>query len=243
MRFYQLALRNFKEVYRDKVTMLLGIVMPVGFLVLFSSMQKGIQLEIFKPASLAPGIIVFCYAFLTMFSSVLLAKDRQNAFLIRLFTTPLKAKDYILSYTLPFIPLAFMQTIICFVIAIALGAHFTNIFAASILLLFVALIFIFLGVIFGSMFTLNQVSGVGSIFITIASLFSGAWMDLKMIGGIFDTFGYALPFAHAVDLVRSILSGKGIEGLIGSLWVVIGYTLILMIIAIFAFKKAKSKLT
>lgn len=242
MKFYQLALRNLKEVYRDKVTMLLGIVMPVGFLVLFSSIQKGVQLDIFKPASLAPGIIVFCFAFLTMFCSILIAKDRQNAFLIRLYTTPLKAKDYILSYTLPFIPLAILQTIICFVIALFLGAEFTNIFVASLILIITALIFIFLGVIFGSLFTMNQVSAVGSIFITIASLFSGAWMDLKMIGGVFDTFGYALPFAHSVDISRALLFGKGMSGLYGSLLVLIGYLLVLSVLSYFAFKKAMKKI-
>jgi ABC-2 type transport system permease protein len=242
MKFHQLALRNLKEVYRDKVTMLLGIAMPVGFLVLFSSIQKGIQLDIFKPASLAPGIIVFCFAFLTMFCSVLIAKDRQNAFLIRLFTTPLKPKDYILSYTLPFIPLAILQTIICFIIAVCLGAQFSNIFAESLILMIVAFIFIFLGVIFGSLFTLNQVSAVGSIFITIASLFSGAWMDLKMIGGVFNSFGYALPFAHAVDLSRALLSGRGISGLYHSLWVVIGYVLVLAVASYFAFRKAMKKI-
>lgn len=242
MKFYQLALRNLKEVYRDKVTMLLGIVMPVGFLILFSSIQKGVQLDIFKPASLAPGIIVFCFAFLTMFCSILIAKDRQNAFLIRLYTTPLKAKDYILSYTLPFIPLAILQTIICFVIALFLGAEFTNIFVASLILIITALIFIFLGVIFGSLFTMNQVSAVGSIFITIASLFSGAWMDLKMIGGVFDTFGYALPFAHSVDISRALLFGKGMSGLYGSLLVLIGYLLVLSVLSYFAFKKAMKKI-
>lgn len=242
MKFYQLALRNLKEVYRDKVTMLLGIVMPVGFLILFSSIQKGVQLDIFKPASLAPGIIVFCFAFLTMFCSILIAKDRQNAFLIRLYTTPLKVKDYILSYTLPFIPLAILQTIICFVIAVVLGAEFTNIAGASLILIIVALIFIFLGVIFGSLFSLNQVSAVGSIFITIASLFSGAWMDLKMIGGVFDTFGYAIPFAHSVDISRALLSGKGMTGLYGSLWVIIGYLVVLAVLAFFAFKRAMKKI-
>jgi len=242
MIFYELALRNLKEIYRDKVTMLLGIVMPVGFLILFSSIQKGVQLDIFKPASLAPGIIVFCFAFLTMFCSILIAKDRQNAFLIRLYTTPLKVKDYILSYTLPFIPLAILQTIICFVIALVLGASFTNIAIASLILLIVALIFIFLKIIFGSLFSLNQVSAVGSIFITIASLFSGAWMDLKMIGGVFDTFGYALPFAHSVDISRALLSGKGMTSLYDSLWVIIGYLVVLIILSFLAFKNSMKKM-
>jgi len=122
MRFYSLANRNIKEVYRDPVSMLLGLVMPVALLILFSSIYKKSQLDMFSPQMLTPGIIIFSFAFLMMFSAILLAKDRQNAFLTRLFTTPLKSSDFILAYILPFIPLALFQTGICLIVGIILGA-------------------------------------------------------------------------------------------------------------------------
>ena len=40
-------------------------------------------------------------------------------------------------------------------------------------------------------------------------LFCGVWMDLNMVGGIFEKIGYAISFAHAVVLfVLSIFAFK-----------------------------------
>lgn len=236
MKFYRLADRNLKEIYRDPVSLLLGLFLPVILLALFSSIQKNVHLDTFSPQSLTPGIIVFCYAFLIMFSSVLLAKDRQSSFLIRLFTTPLKPSDYILSYILPFIPIAFLQTIICLMTGFVLGAAFVNIFAAILFLTLFSIACISIGIILGSLFTVNQVSGIGSLLITAVALFSGAWMDLKLVGGVFETIGHALPFAHAVKASRILLSGSGFGDILNSFFIVLIYTLILFALAVFSFR-------
>lgn len=236
MRFYSLANRNFKEVYRDPVSILLGLVMPVALLILFSSIYWRTQVEMFSPQSLTPGIIVFSFAFLMMFSAVLLAKDRQSAFLTRLFTAPLKPSDFILSYILPFIPLAIFQILVCFVVGVMLGATLTNIFISLLILLLIALICISLGIIVGSLFTVNQVSGIGALVITIISLFSGAWTPLKVIGGIFETIGYALPFAHGVDVAKELLAGSSPGDITGSLYVILVYAVLLFILAILSFR-------
>lgn len=57
-----------------------------------------------------------------------------------------------------------------------------------------------------------------------------------MIGGIFKTIAYALPFAHAVDATRAALSGEYGDISVPLLWV-IGYTIVLFFIAIIGFKK------
>ena len=215
--------------------------MPIILLVLFASIHKNIRLEIFSPQSLTPGIIVFCYAFLIMFSAILLAKDRQSSFLIRLFTTPLKPSDYILSYTVPFIPAAFFQAVVCMIVGTILGATFTHIVGTFLFFILFSITCISIGIIVGSLFTVNQVSGIGSLIITAISLFSGAWMDLKMVGGIFETIGYALPFAHAVDASKKLLSGSGISDVSGSLLIVLIYTVILFVTAILSFRWAMKR--
>ncbi len=174
MKFYSLASRNMKEIYRDPVSTLLGLIMPVALLILFSSIYKRSHLEMFAPQRLTPGIIVFCYAILIMFSAILLAKDKQSAFLVRLLTAPLKSSDFILAYMLPFIPLAIFQSLVCFIIGAILGAAFSNIFGSLIVFLMVAIICTSLGIILGSVFTVNQVSGIGSLLVTAIGLFCGA---------------------------------------------------------------------
>lgn len=241
MKFYSLTDRNLKEIYRDPVSVLLGLILPLALLILFGSIQKNIPVEIFSPQSLTPGIVIFSFTFLMMFSAILLAKDKQSAFLVRLFTTPLKPSDFILSYILPFIPLAFLQAVICIVVGILLGAAFSNLFTALLFFLLVALLCISIGVIIGTLFTVNQVSGIGSFLITAIGLFSGAWIDLKMVGGIFDTIGYALPFAHAVDASRGLLTGSVFNEISGSIYTVFLYTIIFLILAILMFRRTMKK--
>ena len=225
MKFCSLANRNFKEIYRDPVSVLLGLFMPVALLFLFASMQKNIQLDVFKPQYLAPGIIVFGFAFLSMFSAVLLAKDKESAFLIRLFSTPLQTSDYILSYVLPFLPLALSQVAICLIVGTVLGATFSQLVLALLVFMLMAITCISIGVLLGALLSVNQVSGVGSFLITVIALFSGAWMDLKAIGGVFESIGYALPFAHAVDASKALLSGSSFDAVSHHIYVIFSFAL------------------
>lgn len=236
MKFYSLASRNIKEVYRDPVSILLGLIMPVALLILFSSIYKKSQLEIFSPQALIPGIIVVSFALLIMISAILLSKDRQSAFLVRLFTTPLQASDFILAYMLPFIPLAIIQIIVCFIVGALLGATFGNVFISVVILLLIALICISLGIILGTFFTENQISGVGSLLVVVISLFSGAWTPLKLIGGVFVTIGYSIPFAHGVDAAKALLSGSGFDAISNNFYVVLLYSVCLIILAILSFR-------
>ncbi len=242
MRFYSLAVRNLKEIYRDPVSMVLGLAMPLALLLLFSSMHKKIPLDIFDPQSLTSGIVVFSFAFLMMFSSILLAKDKQSTFLVRLFTTPLKPSDYILSYILPFLPLAFFQAVICMIVGSMLGATFSNVLISLLLFLLIALLCVSLGIILGSLFTVNQVSGAGSILITAIGLFSGAWMDLKIVGGVFESIGYVLPFAHAVDASKGLLSGSHFGDISGNFYVILLYAVVLFLLAILSFKRTMRRI-
>lgn len=190
----------------------------------------------FSPQMLTPGIIIFCFAFLIMFSAILLAKDKQSALLTRLFTTPLKPSDFILAYILPFLPLALFQTVICLIVGAILGATFQNLILACIIFFFAAVICICLGMILGSLFTVNQVSGVGSLLLTAIGLFCGAWTPLKMMGGVFETIGYALPFAHAVDATKGLLTGSSFSDILGNFYFILIYALVLFVLAIFSFR-------
>ena len=60
-------------------------------------------------------------SFLTLFSSTLIAKDKESAFLERLYTTPLKSHNFILGYLLPLIPLGLLQSIVTYIVAMCLG--------------------------------------------------------------------------------------------------------------------------
>jgi ABC-2 type transport system permease protein len=241
MKFTKLADRNMKEVYRDPVSMLLGVVMPLVMLLLFASMNKRQPLEMFSPQVLVPGVVIFGLAFTIMFSAMLLSKDKKNAFLIRLFTTPLKASDYILSYMIPFFPFALMQTAVVFIAGALLGAVYQNLLIVVLIILLTELVCVSLGMIIGALLTENQVAGVGALLVTMIGLFCGAWMDLHMVGGIFEKLGYTIPFAHAVDASRAALKGLAFAEYSRSFFIVLIYAVVLFVLSIFAFKHAMKK--
>lgn len=241
MKLLGLADRNLKEISRDPISMILGLLMPLVFLFLFSSINKRMPLEIFSALNLTPGVIIFGYGFFIMFASTLLAKDKQSAFLVRLYTTPLRPTDYILSYILPFFPLLLVQTALCLLVGTLLGATFLNLGAASLIFLLLGITCISLGVLLGAMFTVGQVSAVGSLLITVISLMSGAWMDLRMVGGIFEQIGYAMPFAHAVDAARSVLAGGSLETESSSLVMLGLYAVVSTSLAVVAFRRTMRK--
>lgn len=237
MKMLSLAGRNMKEIYRDPLTTALGIGMPALLLFLFTSIGKNAAVETFQIDMLTPAVIVFSFSFVIMFSATLLVKDRHSEFLNRLLAAPLRAVDFIIAYILPFIPFAVMQILVCMIIGLTLGLKLTGSILLSLLIMIpVALTCIGIGMILGSLFTENQVAGVGSIMVIIISLFSGAWMDLKMVGGVFERVGYALPFAHAIDASRAIITGASLSDIISELAWVCAYMIATISAGIVAFR-------
>ncbi|OFY64056.1 MAG: hypothetical protein A2V64_11335 [Bacteroidetes bacterium RBG_13_43_22] len=236
MKLFSLATRNLKEVYRDPASIILGLALPVTLLILFSSIYKRVQLPMFSPQWMTPGVIVFSYAFLIMFLSVLLTRDRESSFLTRLFTTPLSPSDFIIAYLIPFIPLALVQTVICLIAGAIMGASFVNIFLSLVIFFLVFMICASTGMIMGALLSITQVTAFGSVLVTAIGLFCGAWTPLKEMGGIFETVGYALPFAHAVDALKYLLSGASFSDVLINFYWVLVYSIILVLFAILSFR-------
>lgn len=237
MIFQHLALRNVKELCRDPLASVFGLALPVGLLLLFTAIGQNAPLGIFKVASLAPSVAVFSFSFLMLFSGMLLAKDRQSAFLTRLLTTPLKARDFILAYLLPNIPLALCQVLVCYLVGACFGFSLGPAAIASLaILLPSALICIFLGLILGSLFNESQIGGIASLFINVIGIFSGAWMPLDQVGGVIRRIAYALPFAHAVDAAKALARGASLGSVMGDFWWVSGTALLLFVLAVASFR-------
>ncbi len=240
MRFVELATRNFKEMWRDPISMGLEIGIPAGFLAIFWSLGRNMGDQSFLTITmLVPGMAVFSFAFLLMFSAILLARDREGALLSRLLTAPLKPHDFILSYSLPYIPMVILQIAVCFGIGALLGLEVLgNAGLAFLILLVMGICCVGLGMILGLLFAAHQASGVGSITITLVALLGGIWMDLKMIGGVFYDVGNALPFAHAVDAVRDIIvHGAGFNDIATDFYWVLGYAVVFFALGTFLFRR------
>ena len=180
MRLLAFTTRTAKEILRDPLTVLFGLGFPIVLILLLSAIQANVPVSLFEIDSLTPGITVFGLSFMTLFSATLIAKDRETALMERLYTTPLKATDFILGYVLPIIPIAVVQCIICYVVAILLGLEITaTILYAVFMIIPSSLFFIALGLLFGSIFNVKQVGGIcGALLTNLTAWLSGVWFDL-----------------------------------------------------------------
>jgi ABC-2 type transport system permease protein len=239
MRFWELAIRNFKEMWRDHTSMGLEIGIPAGFLVIFWALGRSMGDQSFLTTTmLVPGIVVFGFAFLLMFSAMMLSRDKEGALLSRLLTAPLKPRDFILSYSLPYIPMVIIQIAVCFGLGFLLGLEAPGDVGLFFLVLIVmGICCVELGMILGLLFNVNQASGVGSVIITLVALLGGIWIDIKAIGGVFYGIGNALPFAHAITAARNVMMGAGFSSIAIDFYWVLGYTLVFFALGVFLFRR------
>lgn len=135
MKALTFGIRNAKEILRDKLTLFFGIGFPVILLLMLSLIQKNIPVPLFEPEHLTPGIAFFGLSFISLFSALTIAKDKSSAFMTRLRVSPMTASDFILGYSLPLLPMAIVQMLICFAVALPLGLKFTPRIFLSILVL------------------------------------------------------------------------------------------------------------
>ena len=224
MRMLTFAGRNTKEIMRDPLNLCFGLGFPLVLILLLSAIQANIPVELFAIGHLTPGITVFGLSFMTLFSATLIARDRGSALLQRLYTTPLTAVDFILGYTLPILPIAVAQSVVCYLAAIVLGLEVTvNILYAIVLIIPVSVLFIALGLLFGSILTDKQVGGIcGALLTNLSAWLSGVWFDLDLVGGVFRKIAYVLPFVHALEMERAVLAGRFTD-IFPHLWWVLGY--------------------
>ena len=242
MKMLTFATRNTKEILRDPINLIFGLGFPLVLILLLSAIQANIPVELFTIENLAPGITVFGLAFMSLFSATLISKDRSSALLQRLYTTPLSPVDFILGYTLPIIPIAMAQSVICYIAAIFLGLEFSvNIFYSIIFTVPISILYIAIGLLCGSVLTDKQVGGIcGALLTNLSAWMSGIWFDLNLVGGTFKRIAYALPFVHAVDMQRAILLGY-MGGILPHIWWVLGYAVALLILAILLFLRQMKK--
>lgn len=230
------AKRCAKEILRDPINLCFGLGFPTVLLLLLSAIQSNIPVALFEIQRLAPGITVFGLSFLTLFSASLIAKDRESAFLQRLYSLPLRPRDFILGYLLPMLPISLMQGTICYCIAVALGLPVSvNILAAVFMLMPVSLVYISLGLLCGSLLNVKQVGGIcGALLTNLSAWLSGVWFDLDLVGDVFYKIAHCLPFVHAVKLEQAVLTGTWSDA-IPHLLPVLGYGTLITMIAIFVF--------
>ena len=245
MRAYIFSRRNAKEILRDPLNMLFGLAFPLLLLLLFAVINSSIPAEadntMFSPERLTPGLAMFGTSFMALFSWMLLAKDRTSSFLMRLFTSPMRAVDFIIGYTLPLILFSLLQSSITFMAAAFFGLPFTaNTLLAIVLLVPISLMFVGIGLLCGSVMNDKAVGGIcGALVINLVGWLSDVWIPIEQIGGAYLAISRALPFYHAAETARMAIAGRYDE-ILPHLAIVLAYTLVLYISAVLLFRHKMS---
>lgn len=240
MRILLFAGRNTKEILRDLLNLVFGLGFPLILLALLSAINAAIPVEANNPMftieNLAPGLAMFGTVFMSLFAGMLLAKDRTSSFLMRLFTSPMTSTDFILGYTLPMLVMVAAQAAITLLAAGIWGLAITPyILVAVLMTMLTSLLFIGIGLLTGSLMNDKAVGGVcGALLTNVAGWLSGIFIPIDLIGGAFKTISEALPFYHSVQAIGTVLQGN-YDGLLSHLLVVLAYTVIIFVLAIWAF--------
>ena len=230
------AKRCAREILRDPVNLGFGLGFPLVLLLLMSAIQANIPVTLFEIEKLTPGICVFGLSFMSLFSATLIAKDRESAFLQRLYASPLRGVDFILGYMLPVLPIALAQGTVCYIVALCLGLEITiNMLYAILGMVPVAVFYIGMGLLCGSMLNVKQVGGIcGALLTNLSGWFSGVWFDLELVGGVFKKIADLLPFVHGVEMEKALLSGDFGRALSEAVPVLL-YGVVTTVIAVFFF--------
>ena len=242
MRIMTFAKRCAKEILRDPLTLCFGLGFPLILLLLLSAIQKNVPVSLFEIDALTPGITIFGLSFMTLFSATLIAKDRESSLLQRLYTSPLSGLDFIIGYMLPILPIAIMQTTICYLVAIPLGLSVSvNISYAIIGIIPMAIFNIALGLLCGSVLSVKQVGGIcGALLSNLSAWLSGVWFDLNLVGDFFVKFANLLPFVHAVEFGKGLLAGN-FEFAFSHFLPILLYSVITTLIAVLCFLRQMKK--
>lgn len=218
MRSIIFAKRTAKEILRDPLTFLFCLGFPILMLVIMTIVNQSIPeqagLKIFQMESLAPGIVLFGFTFIMLFTCMQVAGDRSTALLIRLYASPMKSIDFVAGYTLPILVIAILQSIITFGAALIVTL-FTketlqpeNLLFCLLPLLPAALLFLGLGMLFGTILGVKAAPGVCSILISVVCMLGGIWMDIDALGGGLMKLAHILPFYQAVKAARMAVMGR-----------------------------------
>ncbi len=242
MRMLLFVKRNIKEILRDPVNLFFALGFPLILLVLLSIINDSIppvaENTMFQIQNLAPGLAMFGSVFMALFAGMLLSKDRTSSFLMRLFTSPMTAPDFILGYTLPMMVMTIIQATITLLVAGAFGLEINiHILFAVLMTAFTSLLFVGTGLFFGSLLNDKAVGGVcGALLTNVAGWLSGVFIPIDLIGGVFKTITNILPFYHSVVAIRESLNGH-FDHIIPHLAIVTGYTVVIFALAIIIFNR------
>ncbi len=212
--------RTAREILRDPLSFVFCLALPVLMLVGMHLLFSDGAPLVFGLETLTPGIAVFSNAFVMLYMTLLVSRDRSTAFLCRLYTSPMRTVDFVAGYAMPGLVIGVAQLVACYLTASLLGlaTGATEWISLPGMLLAIAaalpmlVAYVAVGILFGCLFSDKAAPGLSSVIISAGGFLSGAWMPLETLAAGFRAFCRALPFYPSVRAGRVLLGGTVTDG-------------------------------
>jgi ABC-2 type transport system permease protein len=195
-----------------------------------------------------PGVVVFGLMILITSAGGIIVRDKEKGFLARLLTTPTRPWDFILGYTLPFVPVIIVSTMIYLGIGVAMGLSIIGNFGLAFLIFFIiGICCLGIGMIVGTLAKSDeQASAAPWIFIVPMAMISGVWWPAEQMPKAIQYIAQAFPFFHAMDASRDVISGSAsfdtlltgatpLEGF--DFYWLVGWTVVLFALGVILFRR------
>ena len=213
MRTLVFAKKNFMELSRDVLGYIFCIAFPIVMLIVMSVVNESIPKEagmsIFRIDNLSGGVLIFGQTFIMLFTAIQVTNDRSSSFLIRLFSSPMKGRDFALGYILPMLLVSVIQSVVTFAAAIIISKivgyelNLGGLALAVVTTLPSAMMFIAIGLMFGSLLNEKSAPGICSVIISGATFLGGVFFDAEGVGGSIYKVCKCLPFIYCTKVARA----------------------------------------
>lgn len=185
-----------------------------------------------------PGIAVFGLMILVATGAEIIAGDREKGFLARMLTTPARPWDFILGYSLPFIPVLIISVLIYLGIGMTLGLTIVgNLGHAFLIFFLIGLCSIGIAMIIGTLLKSQSQTPICWVFIVPLAMISGAWFSVEGMPLAISHVAGVLPFIHAIDASRGVINGASLATVLPDLYWLIGWAVALFAAGIVLFRR------
>lgn len=190
---------------------------------------------------LFPTLVVLIILFVSiLLSSTIIIREKLSSAYFRNFITPVSGLWFIIGHYLTSMILVSLQLAIVFGVVVYFIKGTLSISSLIIILLLIASVFVFLGMIVGYLFKSEETATLGAISIgSLLLLFSNTVLPIEVLSKIKDIALYN-PFVLAESALKKIiLFNSNLSNVETTIYILIGYLAILFMIVLFIQKRAK----
>lgn len=216
MQTYNLFWRSVKWRFQNPVTIIMTLVQPLIWLLLFSTIFSGSKFEENYTAFILPGILVMGVLSSSGVSGIANYSLKTGGSFYRIMISPVKRSSIILAHILDAAVLSFIQITILMGIAFLMSVRIAS--GISGVLLMAVLLFLTVAFVAAISYSISLTLPDENSFIALINTFtlplffvSSALIPFDQLHGGFRIAAMINPFTHVVNSLRMLAQGTTID--------------------------------